>query len=70
MKDLNEMTPIELNILVNKINENHQMVRDEIYKSLDQVDDLKKTINSKLIIMKNLEDKYVEIMGVLMSKQE
>ena len=69
MKDFKEMTPIELNVLVNKVNENHEMIKVEILKSLSEVDDLKKIINSKLNIMKNLEYKYVEIMGILMEKQ-
>lgn len=69
MKELNEMTPIELNLLIKKISENKELVKLNIYKSLDEVDNLKEKINEDLDKIKNLEDSYVEIMAVLMTKQ-
>jgi hypothetical protein len=70
MRDFKEMTPIELNILVNKTNENYELTKSNIYELLDKVNELKKDINSKLKIMEGLEFKYVEMMQVLIEKQE
>ena len=70
MKDFKDMTPIELNNLVNKTKENHEIIKTNILNLLDEVNELKKHINSKLKMMEGLEDKYVEMMEVLMEKQE
>ncbi len=70
MKDLKEMTPIELNVLINKTNENHEITKIKIYELLDEVSKLKEEINSKLEIITNLEDKYVKLMEILIEKQK
>ena len=70
MKDFNEMTPIELNVLINKTNENQEFIKKSILSQLDQVNELKKDINSKLKIMDGLEEKYVKIMDILIEKQK
>ncbi len=70
MKDLKEMTPIELNVLISKTNENHEMTKIKIYELLDEVSKLKDEINSKLEIITNLEDKYVKLMEILIEKQK
>ena len=69
MKDFKEMTPIELNVLLNKVNENHLMIKGIIKKLTHEVDEKEKEINQNLEKLKTIEHKYVEIMGVLMEKQ-
>ena len=69
MKDFKEMTPIELNVLLNKVNENHLMLKANIKKLTHEVDEKEIEINSNLEKLKTIEDKYVEIMAVLMEKQ-
>ena len=63
------MTPIELNVLLNKVNENHLMLKANIKKLTHEVDEKEIEINSNLEKLKTIEDKYVEIMAVLMEKQ-
>jgi hypothetical protein len=69
MKDFKEMTPIELNVLLNKVNENHLMIKANIKKLTHEVDEKEIEINQNLEKLKTIEDKYVEIMAVLMEKQ-
>ena len=69
MKDFNEMTPIELNVLINKINENHELLKSEVKSLTYDIDDIEKKINKKINSISDLEEKYVELMGILMSKQ-
>ena len=69
MKDFNEMTPIELNVLINKINENHELLKSEVKSLTYDIEDIEKKINEKMKSIGNLEEKYVELMGILMSKQ-
>lgn len=70
MKELNEMTPIELNVLLNKVNENHEIIKSHINALTYEIDEKEIEINKKLDKLKTLEDKYVEIMSILMSKQD
>ena len=69
MKDFNEMTPIELNVLINKINENHELLKSEVKSLTYDIEDIEKKINKKINSISDLEEKYVELMGILMSKQ-
>lgn len=69
MKELTEMTPIELNVLINKANENHSMIKSNITKLTHEIDEKEIEINKNLEILKTIEDKYVEIMAILMEKQ-
>jgi len=70
MKELNEMTPIELNHLLNKVNENHLMIKNNIKNLTHEVDEKEIEINKNLETLKTIELKYVEIMGTLVEKQK
>ena len=69
MKDYNDMTPIELNHLVNKVKENHDLIKSRIKDKLSEVEKLEIDINTDIEKLGNIEQKYVEIMGILMQKQ-
>lgn len=69
MKDFKDMTPIELNVLVNKAKENHDIVKKNIYGLLDEIKNMEDQINSKLKNLETLESNYVELMSALMEKQ-
>ena len=69
MKKFEEMTPIELKVLINKTEENHTLVKEKIVELTYEVDSLEVQINDYLDKMHFIEGRYVEMMGVLMSKQ-
>lgn len=70
MKELNEMTPIELNVLINKAKENHDIIKSRIIGLTHEVDEKVIEINKYIENFKIIENKYVELMGVLISKQK
>lgn len=69
MKDLAEMTPIELNVMLNKITETHLIIKSNIIKLTHEIDEKELEINENLKSLKLIEDEYVKIMSVLMEKQ-
>lgn len=69
MKEYKDMTPIELNTLVNKVKENHDLVKFNIKDRLDQFEKLEVEINNEIKKLGKLEEQYVEIMAILMEKQ-
>ena len=70
MKELKDMTPIELNVLLNKAKENHEIIKGSIKKLTYEVDEKEIEINEYLEKLKNIENKYVDIFAVLATKQD
>lgn len=69
MKDYKDMTPIELNHLLNKVKEDHELIKTKIREGLDTVEKLEVEINQNIKLLGEVEAKYVEIMAILMEKQ-
>lgn len=69
MKKLEDMTPIELKHLIDKNVEKHNLIKKEIIDYTFEVDKIKNKIDEGFDKLKGLENEYVELMGVLMSKQ-
>ena len=69
MEKYEDMTPIELNVLINKTKERQEIIKSEILIHLDEIKFHENKINSELEEMKEVEDKYVNLISVLMSKQ-
>jgi sensor domain CHASE-containing protein len=69
MKDLKDMTPIELNHLVNKVKENHDLIKSKIKNKLSQVEKLEGEINIEIEKLSKLEEQYVEMMALLIEKK-
>ena len=69
MKELKDMTPIELNHLVNKVKENHDLIKSKIKDKLSQVEKLEGEINIEIEKLSKLEEQYVEMMALLIEKK-
>ena len=69
MENLKEMTPIELNVLIIKIKEEHEKIKSNVRTLLDEIDSKGDEINVNLEILDKVEERYVQLMGVLMEKQ-
>lgn len=69
MEDYHKMTPIELNVLINKIKDEHETIKLNIRKLLDEIDSKGNEVNGNIETLKDVEEKYVQLMGILMEKQ-
>ena len=76
MEEYKNMTPIELNVLINKTKDEHESLKSTINQLLDEVDEKKKEIeikgveiNKNFELLKQIENKYVDLISILMDKQ-
>ena len=68
MGDYKKMTPIELNVLINKTKGDHENIKSNIKKLLDEVDAKGIEINKNFEQLENVESKYVQLINVLIDK--
>lgn len=69
MKNLDDMTPIELNVLINKNKEKHDNLKNEIILLLGDINKIEEQINYKIDSLVESEDYYIKLMEALMKKQ-
>lgn len=68
MENYDDLSPIELNVLINKTKEIHENIKKEIKDLLSQVDELSVDINNKIKLLESTEEKYVELISILVEK--
>lgn len=61
MDNLNKHTPTELLKMGNDISKEHSSLKEEIIQDTFKIEELEKEINEKIKKLKELEDKYVQI---------
>lgn len=69
MENYKNMTPIELNVLINKTKDSHEEIKSNIKTLLDQLNNLETNINEKIKELDKTESEYVELMSILMEKK-
>lgn len=60
-----DITMIELNNLIQKTVENHNETKEKILKLLNDVEGLENEINSELILLRDLENNYIDLIEEL-----
>lgn len=61
MNDLNIYTPTELLKFLNDVKFEHDKIKNQIIGFTEEVDELDKKINNNLLILEELEKKYIEL---------
>lgn len=61
MEDISKLSPTELLVLINKVKEKHDLLRQEIINHSYEVEQLEKTINNKINELTELEKYYVSL---------
>ncbi|MFW5847403.1 MAG: hypothetical protein ACOCVF_00590 [bacterium] len=69
-KNINEMSLTELNLLIQKIKNKHDGLKEIIVKDVDIYDKLEKKINDNIKQLKELEDNYIKIIDELTSRKQ
>ena len=59
MEDLSKYTPTELLKMINDTNVRYDRIKEEIIKHTYEIDDIEKKINDKVVILDELEKKYI-----------
>jgi len=61
MEDLNKLTPIELQKMLNDTKTSHDSLKEEIVQDTKEVDRIAVIINEKLKKLENIEQQYVAL---------
>lgn len=65
-----KMSLTELNLVLKKIKDKHDKVKEEIIRDVDTYDRLEKTINDKIKTLKEVEDNYIKIVDELTNRKQ
>lgn len=60
-----DLTDIELNNEIFSTKSNHEIVKERLLISVDEIEKLEELINNDLVKLKNYEDKYVKLINEL-----
>ena len=68
MEDLTKYTPIELNKIINDTKSKHDTLKQEIINHTYEAEELEKIINSKLLLLDEVEKFYIALIEEMEKK--
>lgn len=68
-KKYSEMSLTELNLLIKKIKDKHENLKEQIINDVDIYDRLEKKINEKVKNLKEIENSYIKIIDELTNRK-
>jgi len=69
MNELSNYSPTEILKFINDLKTNHELLKNEVFKLLDDIDQIEIIINNKIVELKDIEKNYTILIEELTNRK-